>query len=366
MKSKMIKTISLLLALLCLIPMTTACSSDGGEVVMEYEGYTVTEGMYLYWMKEWKDHYVSNYSDVEDTDAFWSSLNESGVSNEEYITTNIKTRIRYYLIGQALFDQYGLELSDETLADIQADLDAQIEYFGSKSEYNAHLEEEYGINLSVLEKIYTFEEKYTQVYEYLYSVTGKLTATATELDDYYQAYYARVKYVMFLKNTKYVYDEEGKRVTDSNGYYKMEDLTEEEKTKVTATVNEVLDAVKGGADIADYFDKYMTEFGFDAKTYPNGFYITADEYTQHTAEVTNAALSMKVGEVKLVENDACYFVVQKFDLIDQAYKTEVDSDQFTYLVSHCNSEKFIKHFEKLSEKIKIQDDLIAQYRLKDL
>ncbi|MBQ8382361.1 MAG: hypothetical protein IJX47_04050 [Clostridia bacterium] len=365
MKSKIIKIISILLTVLCLIPMT-ACSSAGGEVVMGYEGYTVTEGMYLYWMKTWKDHYVTNYSDVEDTDAFWSSLNESGVTNEEYITTNIKTRIRYYLIGQALFDQYGLELSAESKADIQADLDAQIEYFGSKSEYNSYLDKEYGINLSVLEKIYTYEEKYTQVYEYLYSTTGKLTASTAELDEYYQSYYARVKYVMFLKNTKYVYDEEGKRVTDSSGYYKMEDLTEEEQAQVTATVNEVFDAVKGGADVADYFEEYMTEFGFDATAYPNGFYITADEYTQHTAEVTNAALSMEVGEVRLVENDACYFVVQKFDLIDQAYNTEADSDQFTYLVSYCNSEKFIKHFEELSKNIDIKDDLISQYRLKDL
>lgn len=333
---------------------------------MEYEGYTVTEGMYLYWMKEWKDYYVSNYSDVEDTDAFWASLSEAGITNEEYITTNIKTRIRYYLIGQALFDQYGLELSDETKADIQADLDAQIEYFGSKSEYNAHLDEEYGINLSVLEKIYTYEEKYTQVYQYLYSTTGKLTASTTELDDYYQSYYARVKYVMFLKNTKYVYDDDGMRVTDTSGYYKMDDLTEEEQAQVTATVNEVFDAVKNGADIADYFEEYMTEFGFQADNYPNGFYITADEYTQHTAEVTNAALSMEVGEVRLVENDACYFVVQKFELIDQAYNTEIDSDQFTYLVSYCNSEKFVKHFEELSQNIDVKEDLIADYRLKDL
>ncbi|MBQ8288677.1 MAG: hypothetical protein IJX76_07915 [Clostridia bacterium] len=360
-----IKIVSILLTALCLLPVA-ACSSAGGEVVMEYEGYTVTEGMYLYWMKTWKDHYVTNYADVEDTDAFWTSLNESGVTNEEYITTNIKTRIRYYLIGQKLFDQYGLKLSDESKAKIQADLNAQIDYFGSKSEYNAHLDEEYGINLSVLEKIYTYEEKYTQVYEYLYSTTGKLTATTKELDDYYQSYYARVKYVMFMKNTKYVYDEEGKRVTDSSGYYKMEDLTEEEKSQVTATVNEVFDAVKGGSNIADYFDKYMTEFGFDAASYPNGFYITADEYAQHTAEVTNAALSMEVGEVRLVENDACYFVVEKYDLIDQAYNTEVDSDQFTYLVSYCNSEKFIKHFEELSKSIDIKEDLLNQYRLKDL
>ena len=110
----------------------------------------------------------------------------------------------------------------------------------------------------------------------------------------------------------------------------------------------------------------MSEFGFDAKKYPNGFYITADEYTQHTAEVTNAALSMKVGDVQLIENDACYFVVQKFELIDKAYASEVDNGQFSFLVSYCNSEKFVKNFEELSKKIEIKEDLLAKYRLKDL
>ncbi len=366
MKSKITKLIALFLTVLCLLPMSVACSSDGGKTVMEYEGYTVTEGMYLYWLKEWKDHYVNNYADVSDTEAFWNEINESGVTNEEYITTNIKTRIRYYLIAQALFDQYDLKLSDEATEKIESDLNAQIEYFGSKSAYNAHLKEEYGINLSVLKKIYTYEEKYTQVYGYLYSTTGKLTATAEELDQYYQSYYARVKYVMFLKNTKYVLDEDGKRVTDTNGYYKMEDLTAEEQAEVKNTVDEVFADVKGGGNIADHFEKHMEQFGFKSEAYPNGFYITPDEYAQHTAEVTNAALEMKTGEVRLVENDACYFVVQKFDLIDKAYNTDVDKDQFTYLVSYCNSEKFTEHFEELSKKIEIEEDLIAQYRLKDL
>lgn len=365
MKMKFVKITAFALCILTLIPMFVACASNS-KTVMEYKGYTITEGMYLYWMKEWKDYYVTGYSDIEDTEAFWNEMNEAGVTNEEYITTNIQTRIRYYLVGQALFDQYNLKLSDETKEGIKSDLEAQIEYYGSKSEYNAYLKEEYGINLSVLEKIYTYEEKYKQVYEYLYSTSGKLTASAAELDEYYQNYYARVKYVMFMKTMKYVFDEEGKRVTDSSGNYKMEDLTAEEQAQVKATAEEVYQNVQNGKNIADYFEEHMTQFGFDEDSYPNGFYITADEYAQHTAEVTNAAFDMRTGEVRLVENDACYFVVQKFDLIDKAYAADVDKDQFTYLISYCNSKKFAEHFESLAKNIEISDDLLSKYQLKDL
>jgi hypothetical protein len=193
-----------------------------------------------------------------------------------------------------------------------------------------------------------------------------LTASAAELDAYYQNYYARVKYVMFMKKTKYVLDEDGKRVTDSNGYYKMEDLTADEQAEVKKTVDEVYNDVKGGGKISEHFSKHMEQFGFKEESYPNGFYITPDEYAQHTAEVTNAALDMEIGEVRLVENDACYFVVQKFELLDKAYYTDIDKDQFTYLVSYCNSEKFTKHFEELAKGIEVKDELISGYRLKDL
>ena len=93
MKMKFVKMTAVLLCILAFIPMVTACSSNG-SVVMEYKGYTVTEGMYLYWMKEWKNYYVTNYSDIEDTYAFWDEMSEAGVTNEEYISTNIKSRIR--------------------------------------------------------------------------------------------------------------------------------------------------------------------------------------------------------------------------------------------------------------------------------
>lgn len=365
MKMKAQKTIAVLLCILTLIPMIAACSG-GGDVVMEYKGYTITEGMYLYWMKEWKSYYVTNYSDIQDTDAFWNEMSEAGVTNEEYISTNIKTRIRYYLIGQALFDQYDLELSDASKEGIKSDIASQTEYYGSKSEYNAYLKKEYGINISVLEKIYTYEEKYKQVYEYLYSTSGKLTSSASEVDEYYQNYYARVKYVMFMKTTKYVFDEEGKRVTDSNGNYKMEELTAEEQAEVKKNAEAVLSDVKAGGNIADHFEKYMAQFGFKEESYPNGFYITADEYAQHTAEVTNAAFDMEIGDVRLVENDACYFVVQKFDLIKQAYMSDIDKDQFSYLVSYSNSKKFTEHFESLSKDLLIKDDVIAKYVFKDL
>lgn len=366
MMQKMCKNlIGLLLIAAALLSLLCGCSSEGSDQVMEYKGYAVTEGMYRYWMKAWKDDYVTNYSDVEDTEAFWSAENPAGGTNEDYIAGVINTRIRYYLVAQSLFDDYKLTLSEESTEQIQSDLDAQIEYYGSRSDFSEYLKETYGMDINTLEKVYTFEARYTELYNYLYSTGGKLTASAEEIDEYYHSYYARVKYVMFLRSTRYVYDEDGKRVTDSNGYYTMEDLSEEEIAKVTATANEVYEAVKGGASIDDYYKQYMAEFQ-DVDRYPNGFYITADEYTLHTAAVTEAALNMEIGEVRLVENETCYFVMQKFELIDQAYTSATDKDQFAYLVSYCNSEKFAEQFEELAKGITEHTEVMERTKLRDL
>ena len=356
------KTLIILTALLMLAAFLISCSGEG---IMEYKGYELTEQMYSYWMKSWKNYYIEKFSDVTDTEEFWQALNINGVTNEAYITEQIEARIKYYLIAQKLFDDYKLTLDDETKTGIESDINDQIEHYGSKSEFNEYLDKEYGINISTLRKIYTAEEKYTAVYSYLYNNTNGIhTSTPDELDAYYHNYYARIKYVMFFKNVKYLYDDDGKRITDPDtGYYSLADLTEEEKAEVLTKVEEVYNAVSAGGNIDEYMVKYMNEFEFDLSLYPNGFYISADDYVSHTADVTSAALEMQIGEVRKLETDDHYFVIQKLELIDKAYSKSPDSEQFQYLVSYCNNEKFSKEFNEYAKDIKIDEDLKKKYSL---
>ena len=356
------RTVIIILALTMLVPSLISCSSKN---VMEYKGYELTEEMYRYWMKSWKNYYIEKFSDVTDTEEFWQATSIAGVTNEAYITEQIETRIKYYLIAQKLFEEYKLTLDDETKDKIESDIGDQTEHYGSKSEFNDYLKEEYGINISTLRKIYYAEEKYTAVYNYLYNNTNGIhTSTPDELDAYYHNYYARVKYVMFFKNVKYAYDDEGKRITDpSTGYYSFIDLTDEEKAEVVNKAEEVYNGLLAGENIDDYMVKYMDEFEFDLSLYPNGFYISADDYVSHTSDVTSAALEMQPGEVRKIENDDYYFIVQKFELIDKAYSKTPDSEQFQYLVSYSNNEKFSVEFNEYAKDIKIDEVLKKKYSL---
>ncbi len=369
------KILILLFVTVCVLSAFAGCAKSG-DAVMTYKKYSISEDMYRYWLISWKNNFVENYSDIEDTDEYWNSPVSEGSdqTNGEYVRSNIETRIRYYLIGQALFDEYNLSLDKDAKVKIKGYVDDKIAYYGGRSACNSALEKTYGISLATLEKIYTFEEKYLTVFNYLYGSDGKLSATAQEIDDYYHNYYARAKYVMFLKDCKKKYDENGKVVTDSEGHVVYEDLTDEEKAQVKQDAQTVFDDVKADKkfdkynDAMDYYmEKYMEEHVSDIlETYPNGFYITADEYLVHTAAVTEAVFDMEDGEVRFVENESCYFVIKKYPLIDKAYASSADSGQFSYLVSYANSEKFSKDFAKYGESITENDEIRSKYKFNEL
>lgn len=360
------KILAALLALIMLFCSLSMLSCSSERVVMSFEGYKVTEDMYRYWMISWKEYYLNYYSDVEDTEKFWNGENVQGGTNEEYLTEQTEQRIKYYLVGQALFEQHKLTLDSDEKDAIKTDIDEQIEYYGSRSAFNSHLEEVYGIDVNVLKNIYTWEAKYNKVYTYLFDPeNGIMTANDKEVDEYYNENYVRIKYVMFFKKVKYAYDEDGKKKTDANGRYVFIDLTEKEQADVVEKVNKIFGEVSGGAEIDEYVKNLMPEFGYDVSAYPNGFYITADEYSLHTATVTTAALEMDVGEVRLAESEDTFFIIEKFDLIDKAYVGQ-DQSQFTYLVSYCNSYKFVKHFNSLSKDLDFDESIREKYKLSQI
>ena len=170
---------------------------------------------------------------------------------------------------------------------------------------------------------------------------------------------------MFFKSVKYVYDEDNNRKTDANGRYVLEDLTEQEQVAVQEKVQNLFNEISEGKDIGPEFEKLMPEFGFDVASYPNGFYITADEYSLHTATVTSAALDMEVNEVRLAENEDCYFIIKKFDLIEKAY-AGVDNGQFAYLATYANNYKFVNYFDKLLKDLVFDESFSLKYKLSEI
>ena len=308
-----------------------------------------------------KVYEFDNYSDVDDNDDFWNSYAYENVTYREYITSDIQKRIKFYLISLYLFDKYNLSLSDEEKSSIQNTIDEIVKEYGDRNQANKDLKSEYGISLWELKSILTVEQKYTKVYNYLFGSSGIMSSTNQEIDDYYKNNYSRIKYVILFKNKKYKTDDSGKRIVDDNGNYVFENLTVEEKSEVIQLANEIFNNVSnninidGYSDPIDYYiDTVMNYENFN-QLYPHGFYISYNNYNLHTLTVTNAAVNMKAGETLLEENEDCFFIIKKYDLIDKAYLSQDDSVQFLDILENCNSVKFESYFNTFLDQITINE-----------
>lgn len=353
------KTVSLLLTAVTIIAAFSllGCSREG-KIVLEYKGYTIDKETYNYWFSSLEEHYLLYYSDIVDSEEYWNKEYTKGETYGEYMNNRIKTQISCYLVAQHLFDEYKLSLSKKTDQKINDAIDDQIEYYGGRSAFNEVLSQ-YGINISKLKKIYTMEEKFLLLNDYLYnSKTGVEKPTDDEKDAYYKENYARVKYLMVMKKKEYVYDKDGNRVTDANGLYKYNDLTEAQMEEKTAYANSVYEAVLAGKDLSEYLKKDFPELSI-----PNGFYLTANDYVTHTTDVIDAVFSMKTGDTVLVSNDDAYFIIHRYELLDKAYKNPTDATQFLNFDSDVAGEKFNEKFEELIKEIKADDKTVESFNV---
>ena len=207
-KTKMIKkwiSIVLLVSLVLSIGLFSSCGSD--EIpVLSVRGVECTEDMYRYWYMKLKDYYVSNYG-ITDSKEYWSSqVTNTDYTYADFVDNKIKTQIDYYLAGNVFFEQYRLDnkLKDtwETIKQgIDEEIDDGVNSFGSRAEYDSYLDQKYGIDSSIYRRIKLMEQKFYLAYDYLYnSESGIERATEMEIDAYYTARYARIKYYMVLKN----------------------------------------------------------------------------------------------------------------------------------------------------------------------
>ena len=321
--------------------------------------------MYNYWFKSWKEYYIENYSDVNDNDDFWDSYAYGNITYREYITADIQKRIKFYLISLYLFDKYNLSLSDEEKNSIQNTIDVIVKEYCDRNQANKELKSDYGISLWELKSILTIEQKYTKVYDYLFGSSGIMSSTNQEIDDYYKNNYSRIKYVILFKNKKYKTDESGNREVDDNGNYIFIDLTSDEKNDIVQLSNEIFNNVsnsisfEGYDDTIDYYIDSIMNYEDFYQLYPNGFYVSYNNYNLHTLTVTSAAVNMKTGETVLEENEDCFFIIKKYELIEKAYTSQEDSVQFLDILENCNSVKFESYFNSFLDKIIINEKNIS-------
>ena len=262
---------------------------------------------------------------------------------------------------------------------------------GSKTKLNSILSE-YGINMKMLESFLIMDAKSAYVMDYVYGSDGsKISADVKEL--YYKEHYVSCREIVIQKFA-YVYetDEDGTEIYyDSETGYPIYDTTKTPKfntdgTSVTDKVGNRIyyddngkiayDKVKGvrrvltdefsGAVITqtfsdekintlrekakmlavdadgkglNYFESLRIENsdGYLSTDETNGnmFFDVRTNYSSYTSEIfddiTDSLETMKVGDVKLVEDDLSFTIIIKTDLESGAWNEEKYDESFNVL-----------------------------------
>ena len=360
MYKRQTKVLVLCIALLILLASFTACA-DTDTAVASCDGVTIDETAYRYWFIQLKEYYINSFSDITDSKEFWESeVPGLAITYAEFIDDKIRTQINFYLAGNVLFKRYDLTLSDTTVAGIDEEINDGINAFGSRSKYDAYLTERYGVDSRALRKIKVMEQRFYAVYNYLYhEKTGIETATDDEIAKFYTENYARIKYYMVLKKYDYVYDKDGKRVSDSSGQFEMELLDEKGQQENKAHAEEAYQKILDGESIDEYNKKYYADL---VSKFPNGYYVLENETygALFTSTVINATFSLDIGEIALCENDDAYFIIQRLNLPEKAYSGS-DKSQFSDIASDAVEAKFIAKFKGVIDTASLNEEIADQY-----
>lgn len=303
MKKVVSKALCLLLLILLILPVFSACGSDD---MYKLGDYSITEKEYNYLAGMFKKQIMVSI-DPELTDDDLSLELQSGVTLGDYIEYSYRTgfeqSVLTLLYAQLLFDEYGLELTDEELVSIDSTAAAVVSYYGDYSikTFNARAKK-YGFDDKALRSIYLKQYKENKVRQYILGGNNE-KITDEQIESYYQDNYLRYKTIII--NTLY-------RIhTDSNGNETLIYLTDEERESQELLVVELKELLINENKNYSYvllkddlnlsYDELWEKYS-DDKFYPNGCYETSNPTDEQllNSNVLAAAYQSKVGEVKAV------------------------------------------------------------------
>lgn len=384
------KLAALILAALMILLSFASCSGYGTPV-MELGGTQITENMIEFWLSRYKAQFVYYYGnaiceqyDLDNVEQFWAikSDTETDKTFDEVMSSFIYDNAKTYLCALYLFDQFGLELPDSTVKQVDDQMQKLLKEYasGSKSEFNTMLSS-YGVNYKLLRELYLIDEKVAYLQDYLFGAGGTIGVTSVDKENYYKENYVRMRQICIFINERPMKNEQGEIITDKDGYTKYEDMTADETQAARKRADEALKKLAAGERFANVCKDYDENTADDS--YANGLYISKD-----SAMGTDAAIEkiytelteMKVGQIRLIETEGSLHIVEKLELDDKAYDKAENSDFFKFYdpdtQSYITFEGYLREplfldyinesLEKYSAEIKIDEEKLKAKKLSNV
>lgn len=271
---------------------------------------------------------------------FWSnSYGDNDFTLAQMVTDEAVVIGKSYLVAEKLFDEYGLTMTDDDNEAIESSItqvDASLQEDGkSLKEYLS----DYDITMATYKKILTYQYKTQKLLTKLLAPGGKYEVTDEMVrDSYHDAVetlgYSNVNHV-FLYSVTFEPDGSVKK------------LSEEDYLKIKARAQEIYDTILSGEAEFEDFLEYS-----DDKYSPDGYLVNVD--TQMTESFVDAAVNMKIGEIKLIESEGIGFhIIKKYDITPEQ-KTEIEDT----IRSEFEGEAEDRILDKYFDDVSVDEDMI--------
>ncbi|MBQ3815098.1 MAG: hypothetical protein II836_03495 [Clostridia bacterium] len=350
--STFLRRLTALLALAALALSLLSCG--GGAAVMEYDGQSISEAEFQYYLATYKSRFAQTYSDFRDNEAFYRQP-IGDTTAEDFLFDAVVHNVSLSLVCDGLFKEYGLSLPRAVVNDVDAYIDSYLEDYagGSKNSFNQALAN-YGINMKMLREIYLRDERATAVYNYLYGANGTIGLNDAERTAYLEANYARVRHIYVNNKTRYATDENGEAIIGSDGHQQEVPLTGADLDAKNALVAAIDEALAEGGDFEEIY-----RVSSEDQYYPHGYYLTRD--MDFIEGVVSSAFELAIGEWVKVESDRGVHYIMRLPLEERPWDEEDCKDFFENYDETVTAELFTSMLEEKFSGITYHDDVLSQY-----
>ena len=309
-------------------------AGDGSEVVMRYGEYTISEKDYMYILSSFKsqmvDYYQYSFSQYgvsySESDILALQLSEE-TTLAQYIEEISVEFAQQMLIFEKLCADAGITITDQKDIDTMNGYMNDVEYaYGGEDLFEIELAR-LGISRTAIERYLRSEIYYGLIHDYRYGDNGvaKISSEMVHknfLENYLRYDGALYSYIDYESGEEYAFeysDDEIQKYFDEN-YVKVRHIL----YKTVDSSNNKLSAdkiaekkAKAEAALSAVTSEGKTLEDLKSETEDSGYEYTFT-YDQMVENFEKAAFEMEIGEIRLVETEYGYHIIEKIE------KTESD------------------------------------------
>ena len=358
--SKLLRTAALILTIVISLPLLVSCA-DRGDVVVKVGNVTVDEAMYSFFMSSYKRSFLNAYASAgaSDTEAFWSTVREDGMTMEEYFNGIALENVKKYAAAAWMFDYMDRQFTSNMKKRVNDNIDDIIanEFDGDKNAFKEHLDE-LGINRNVLYDVYVLDEKQDYMYEYLYGLSGVIEVPDSDKLTYVRENYSHIEHIYINNVYKYETDENGDYVYDEDGYGIEIPLSDEEIAEANDKIRAVEDGIENGEDFHDLWIEYSEDH-----LYYDGYYLLPT--TPYIKEIVNTSFEIEIGEIKKIETGNGVHFIKRLPIEGTPWSYDANDDFFDGFEDTLRAYLFAVMVGEYAADAVINDEAAARHSIKN-